>query len=167
MSNKTHSPVKALIAIAFYGALIITLPTGCKPASVTDQINADLESATTIASMEERQNAWNQAIQKHFPVGMKVEQANVLLKILKNDGFLIEVYETDGFRNWPAGPLNLYPKELAEQAKHELTGKEKIVAIKKWNTRLIVEEHIGIILVISKQNKTIIESRANRSSTLL
>jgi hypothetical protein len=167
MRNIPRFLVKAFFNTAVYGALMITLPAGCKKASITDQINADLESATTIASMEKRRSAWNQAIQKHFPLGMDEKKANALLMVLKDEGFLVRAYEADGFKNWPDGALTPHPKEMGEQAKQELAGKQKIVAVKRWASRIIVEEYLSITLVFSKTTRTIIESRAHRSSTLL
>lgn len=100
------------------------------------------------AEKEEEKEAISRAVQKYFPIGMKVEEAFKRLRQMKEDGFETSEWRHEGARNWPDGEFKPY---LDEQTKRNLQqqypiGVSEFIAKKQYgfHISLLATKHIAI-----------------------
>lgn len=134
--------------------LVLPFLTGCKMDDpMVKEMIEDMGAAYAIATQkkgdtqEERDTAVSRAVQKHFPPGMKVEEAFKHLLRLKEQGFKISESRHEGGRAWPEGELKPYLDEVTRRnlQQHYPKGVSKFIAEKQVGTHmLIVTNHVGI-----------------------
>lgn len=139
-----------------------------------EQMVRDVEQASSDAQSKrldwkKRSAERSSAAQNHFPPGMPLPQAEQKLIEMKNNGFTVTEYTRDGSRDWPNGVLRPYPDEGTKKTMNNQihAGTRKLIATKKWRSRLIVEEFFSVELSISEEEKKVTLVEANRSATSL
>ena len=118
---------------------------------------------------EARDASMIKAAHKYFPVGMRKEDAFVLLHEMKNSGFEISEYRYEGAREWPIGQLMPYTDEATRRhlQRRYPPGVSKVTAIRKWRSRLVVEEFFAIGITIQDDTGLVIRVSVNRSASFL
>ena len=117
-----------------------------------EQMILEMESAWIEAEkagrgQEGRDAAVLVVVQKYFRPGMLKEEAFVLLRQLKEDGFDVGEYRHEGARNWPDGELKPYlDEEIRKSHQNWLPkGLGRFVAEKQYGrVRLFATKHAAI-----------------------
>lgn len=148
-------------------ALALALPTlgGC---SANDPMILEMESAYIAAEQkkgdthQERDAAVSRVVQKHFPLGMKSEDAFKRLRQLKEQGFEIGEYRHEGARNWPDGEFKPYLDEATRrnlQQRYQ-RGTSYFHVQKQYGTQmLIVTKHAAFSFSVVDGSGTISEPK--------
>ena len=130
----------------------------------------DMGAAYAIATQkkgdtqEERDTAVSRAVQKHFPLGMKVEEAFKLLIRLKEQGFNIIESRYEGARIWPDGG---FPPSLSEVGRvtHQQRypkGVSEFSARKQVGTHmLVITNHAAISFRVVDGSGVVSEVKGN------
>ncbi len=170
----------AQISSRFWSSLLMALTVffiaGCKVEDKTwiDKMLSDVDLAFAEADkagldQEGRDAAMIKAAHRYFPPGMRKEDAFVLLHEMKNNGFDISEYRHEGAREWPSGELRPYMDEVTRRNLHRQypPGVSEVIAIRKWRSRLVVEEFFAISVTIPDDSGFISRVRVNRSASFL
>ncbi len=170
----------AQVSSRFWPSLLMALTVffiaGCKVEDKTwiDKMLLDVGLAFAEADkaglgQEGRDAAMIKAAQRYFPVGMRKEDAFVLLHEMKNNGFDISEYRHEGARKWPSGELRPYMDEATRRnlQRQYPPGVSEVIAVRTWRSRLVVEEFFAISITIQDDNGLISRVSVNRSASFL
>lgn len=161
----------------FWSSLLMVLTvlsiTGCKAGKenwidnmITDVETAFMEADKAGLWQEGRDAAMAREAHKYFPVGMRKGDAFVLLQEMQNNGFDITEYRYEGSRVWSGGELRPYRDEATRrnlQRQYPL-GISEVVAIRRWQSRIVVEEFFSIGITIPDDSGLILRVSVERSA---
>lgn len=174
MNDRSVKASRWLCALLLMALFIFFLIYNSAEKTWTDKMLAEMNAAyQQNQATKLRQDAKNAALAdvayKYFPVGMRREDAFVLLQAMNESGFDIAEYRHEGVRKWPDGGLRPYIHEDVRRHLERLypPGVSEIVVIKKWQSFIFIEEFFSIGITISDDSGLILRARVNRAATFL
>ena len=148
--HETRSGSNVLIAL---NVLVLFMMLSLQGCDTSNPMIKDMEAAYAKAvqkpgdTQAERDDAMTLALHKHFPPGMKAEEAFKRLNDLKEEGFIVGEYRHEGARAWPEGEFKPY---LDEGTRRNLQrrypkGASNFSARKQYRRYwLIITNHVAI-----------------------
>lgn len=144
--------------------MYVPLLTGCE---MKDPIIKEMESAYLVAynqkndTFVERDAAVSRAVQKHFPLGMKAEDALKLLNDLQKQGFVISELKYEGTRIWPNKEFRQDRDGNVNREKHYPHGTTGYSAMKKYATFRLIFTKTAVISIKLDNNGNVVESQGH------
>lgn len=123
---------------------------------MSEQIILDMDQAYAVRESNEDVS---RVVQKRFPRGMEIGEAQTLLRDLIRAGFQINEYRHDGARQWPDGEMRPYHDEATKAQLQKRYQKSTIeyVAENRYDRKYVVVTKTAVI-ILRTDGKIVTES---------